>query len=92
MNKGYDEDGREYGSQRVGQLLKVQYPLHQQTYHFQAGGTKLRLVSRSTRVAAAFGVEMEEAELDLLAERFALERGGRSARLARQFIDSLLSK
>ena len=31
-------------------------------------------------------------ELDLLAERFALERGGRSARLARQFIDRLLSK
>ncbi len=31
-------------------------------------------------------------ELDLLAERFALERGGRSARLARQFVDGLLSK
>ncbi len=31
-------------------------------------------------------------ELDLLAERFALERGSRSARLARQFIDSLLSR
>lgn len=31
-------------------------------------------------------------ELDQLAERFALERGGRSARLARQFIDGLLSK
>lgn len=38
------------------------------------------------------GIGMEEAELDLLAERFALERGGRSARLARQFIDSLLSR
>ena len=31
-------------------------------------------------------------ELDQLAERFALERGGRSARLARQFVDGLLSK
>jgi len=31
-------------------------------------------------------------ELDLLAERFALERGGRSARLAKQFIDGLLSR
>ena len=31
-------------------------------------------------------------ELELLAERFALERGNRSARLARQFIDGLLSK
>lgn len=38
------------------------------------------------------GIAMDAAELDLLAERFALERGGRSARLARQFIDSLLSK
>ncbi|MGN0690579.1 MAG: ATP-binding protein [Oscillospiraceae bacterium] len=38
------------------------------------------------------GIEMEEKEFELLAERFALERGGRSARLARQFIDGLLSK
>lgn len=38
------------------------------------------------------GIGMEDAELDLLAERFALERGGRSARLARQFVDSLRSK
>ena len=42
--------------------------------------------------AAEYGVEMADAELDMLAERFALERGGRSARLARQFIDSLRSK
>lgn len=38
------------------------------------------------------GVDMQTDELDLLAERFALERGGRSARLARQFIDGLLAK
>ncbi len=38
------------------------------------------------------GIEMEKDELDLLAERFALERGGRSARAARQFIDGLLAK
>ncbi|MBR6555213.1 MAG: DUF815 domain-containing protein, partial [Clostridia bacterium] len=44
------------------------------------------------RFAAEYGVEMADAELDMLAERFALERGGRSARLARQFIDSLRSK
>lgn len=37
-------------------------------------------------------IEMPRDELDLLAERFALERGGRSARLARQFIDGILSK
>ncbi|MBQ8575916.1 MAG: ATP-binding protein [Clostridia bacterium] len=38
------------------------------------------------------GINMTIEELDLLAERFALERGGRSARLARQFIDGLLSR
>lgn len=43
-------------------------------------------------LAEESGIEMPKDELDLLAERFALERGSRSARLARQFIDSLLSK
>lgn len=38
------------------------------------------------------GVDMPADELDLLAERFALERGGRSARLAKQFIDGILAK
>ena len=38
------------------------------------------------------GLEIPEQELDAQAERFALERGGRSARLARQFVDGLLSK
>lgn len=38
------------------------------------------------------GIDMSSDELDLLAERFALERGGRSARLAKQFIDNLLAK
>ena len=38
------------------------------------------------------GIGMPNTELDLLAERFALERGGRSARLARQFVDGLLSR
>ncbi len=38
------------------------------------------------------GIDMPRAELEALAERFALARGGRSARLARQFIDSLLAK
>ncbi len=37
-------------------------------------------------------IEMPKEELDLLAERFALARGGRSARRARQFVDSLLSR
>ncbi|MBR2877331.1 MAG: hypothetical protein IKC01_09340 [Clostridia bacterium] len=35
---------------------------------------------------------MPSDELELRAERFALARGNRSARLARQFIDNLLSK
>ena len=43
-------------------------------------------------LAEESGVNMQANELDMLAERFALERGGRSARLARQFIDGLLSK
>lgn len=42
-------------------------------------------------LAEAKGVRITDSELELLAERFALERGGRSARLANQFIDGLLS-
>ena len=38
------------------------------------------------------GIDITKDEIELLAERFALERGGRSARLAKQFIDGLLSK
>ncbi len=37
------------------------------------------------------GLEISDEELELKAERFALERGGRSPRLAKQFIDGLLS-
>lgn len=51
--------------------------------------TFLRIVRH---LAKENGIDMEEKELDLLAERYALERGGRSARLARQFIDGLLSR
>ena len=38
------------------------------------------------------GIQMEESQLDALAERYALGRGGRSARAANQFIDGLLAK
>ena len=38
------------------------------------------------------GIEMPESELDMLAERYALGRGGRSARAATQFVDGLLAK
>lgn len=37
------------------------------------------------------GLDMPMKEVEAAAERFALERGGRSARLARQFIDKMLS-
>ncbi len=40
-------------------------------------------------IAEQSGVEMDKAELFKRAEEWALERGGRSARCARQFIDSL---
>lgn len=43
-------------------------------------------------IAGKEGIRMPEEELELLAERFALEKGGRSARGARQFVDSLLAK
>ena len=42
-------------------------------------------------LAAERGVEMEESELDMQAERYALGRGGRSARAATQFVDSLVA-
>lgn len=51
--------------------------------------TFLRIVHH---LAKEKNITMDEAEMDLLAERFALERGGRSARLARQFTDGLLTK
>ena len=43
-------------------------------------------------LAAQKGIAMDANELDMLAERFALGRGGRSARAATQFIDGLLAK
>ena len=42
-------------------------------------------------LAAAGGVQLPADELERRAERYALERGGRSARLARQFVDGLLA-
>ena len=42
------------------------------------------------RLAADEGLDVDEEELALEAERFATRRGGRSARGARQFVDSLV--
>lgn len=50
--------------------------------------TFLRIVRH---LAAENGLDIPEKELERGAEKFALERGGRSARLARQFIDRQLS-
>ncbi|MBQ8237318.1 MAG: ATP-binding protein [Oscillospiraceae bacterium] len=43
-------------------------------------------------LAADRGVEMDVKELELKAEQFALGRGGRSARAATQFVDSLVAQ
>lgn len=43
-------------------------------------------------LATEKGISLPEKELDELAERFALNRGGRSARAATQFVDGLLAK
>ena len=43
-------------------------------------------------LAAQRGVEMDPQQLDIQAEQFALNRGGRSARAATQFVDSLIAK
>ncbi len=51
--------------------------------------TYLRIVKS---LAKKNKIDIDEAELELLAERFALEKGGRSPRYARQLIDELLSK
>ncbi len=50
--------------------------------------TYLHIVSY---LAEEKGIDLPEEELYILAERFALEKGGRSARAATQFIDSLVS-
>lgn len=42
-------------------------------------------------LADSAGIEYEEEKIDLLAERFVLSRGSRSARAARQFIDNIIS-
>lgn len=44
-----------------------------------------------THLAQERGVQMEAKALETLAEQFALSRGGRSARAANQFVDSLVA-
>ncbi len=40
-------------------------------------------------IASSYGIDAENEKFSLDAERFALKKGGRSARVARQFVDSL---
>lgn len=58
------------------------------SFHKPEKKTYLDIVNK---LAEQLGVIMPPEKLELLAERFALERGGRSARLARQFIDGILA-
>ncbi len=51
--------------------------------------TYLKIVKTLARNA---GLDTADSELELLAERFALEKGGRSPRYAKQLVDELLAK
>ena len=64
-------------SERFGIQITFQKP-NKQTY--------LEIVHH---LAAQRGITMDEEELDILAERFIIGRGARSARAAKQFVDSL---
>ncbi len=61
----------------------------QLTFQKPDKNTYLDIVRHLAEEAA---IAMPREELELLAERYALGRGGRSARAARQFVDSLLAK
>ena len=66
-------------SERFGIQITFQKP-NKQTY--------LGIVRHLAQEA---GIELPEGELEARAERFALGRGGRSARAARQFVDGLIA-
>ena len=51
---------------------------------------KIKTVQRERELAAKYGVDMPQKELETKAEAFALGRGTRSARCAEQFVESLL--
>ena len=67
-------------SERFGIQITFQKP-NKQTY--------LDIVAH---LAREHGITMDRQELELQAERFALGRGGRSARAARQFVDGLIAR
>ena len=51
--------------------------------------TKKEFVDIVIALARQKGVEMSDEELEMGAERFALSRGGRSPRCAKQYVESL---
>lgn len=67
-------------SERFGIQITFQKPTRQVYLHIVR------------RLAEDQGLTIAGEELDMLAERYALNRGGRSARAARQFVDGLLAK
>lgn len=86
-----DRDGDEiHRNDTMQELISLseRFGLHV-TFGKPDKNTYLSIVSHLAREA---GLPDSESDLAFYAERFALERGGRSARLARQFIDSLLSR
>ncbi len=50
---------------------------------------KIEFIKIAWELATARGIKMDEEEFKMELEKFALRAGGRSARLARQFVDSL---
>lgn len=86
-----DRDGDEINVNETLQefvSLSDRFGLHV-TFQKPTKSTYLNIVHN---LADKAGLQMDKMQLDLLAERFALERGGRSARGARQFVDGLLAK
>lgn len=53
---------------------------------------KATYLSIVNALAKEAGIKMNKSDIEAQAERFALERGGRSARIAKQFVDVLLAK
>lgn len=89
--KQSDRDGDEVNRNETMQemiSLSERFGIHISFYK-PAKSTFLHIVRH---LAEENCVDMPQEELERLAERFALERGGRSARLARQFVDGLVAR
>ncbi len=81
-----DDIHRNDAMQELGSLAD-RFGLHI-TFQKPDKAAYLRIVGHLARES---GLDLPREELEAGAERFALERGGRSARLARQYVEGLLS-